>query len=214
MGRERGQGAAPSPTAVTSARPPAPRPTRRYGLLEDGDQLHGGGGDATPPKTAARPLSGGGSNWGWGLGVGWEGRVGWGAGVTTSPFTGSLRAGARAPFLPSSRPSALLRCCWRRGGCSSGGGGGTPGAARSAAGARAAEGERREAVSERRLAGREREGGRKAEGYSGRTSPRRHRAPRPLAAAEATRNLQLVSRPVLKGGPAPIRPRVSRPGVG
>ena len=69
-------------------------------------------------------------------------------------------------------------------------------------------------MSERRLSGRERGGGRKAEGYSGRTSPRRHRAACRLAAAVATRNPQLARRSALKGRPAPIRPLVSRPGVG
>lgn len=67
----------------------------------------------TPPKTTAG-LSGGGSNWGWGLGVGWEGRVGWGAGVTTSPFTGSLLVVAPVPLPSSFPPSSLPICCWRR----------------------------------------------------------------------------------------------------
>jgi hypothetical protein len=101
------RGATPSPTPVTSARPPGPesypetrssrgwlwapwRRWRRRGLL-----------------ARRRPgLSGGGSDWGWGLGVGWEGRVGWGVGVTTSPFTGCLWPGAPAPLPPRS-PSFL-----------------------------------------------------------------------------------------------------------
>lgn len=73
--------------------------------------------------------------------------------------------------------------------------------------------EGREAVSERRLAGSEREGGRKAEGYSGRTSPRRHRAPRRLAAAVAMRSPLLAKQSALKDRPASIRPLVSSPGL-
>lgn len=42
--RVRGAGAPLPPTQSPQPDPRPPRPTRRHGLLEDGDQLHGGGG--------------------------------------------------------------------------------------------------------------------------------------------------------------------------
>lgn len=112
MGRGSGvRGATPSPTAITSARPPAPSPTRRHGLLENGDQLHGGGdggGDSSkddgPASRAAAPTGDG----GWGSG----GKGGWGGG-RGSPQAHSPAASGQAlclPFLPTLIPSALLRC--------------------------------------------------------------------------------------------------------
>lgn len=43
-GQVRGARASPPPTQSPQPDPRPPRPTGRHGLLEDGDQLHGGGG--------------------------------------------------------------------------------------------------------------------------------------------------------------------------
>lgn len=105
------RGATPSPTPVTSARPPAPSPTRRHGLLEDGYELHGGGdggGDSSqddgPASRAAAPTGDGG--WGSGGKGGWGG--GWGSPQAHSPAASGQAL--RLPFLPTLLPSALLMC--------------------------------------------------------------------------------------------------------
>lgn len=96
--QRRGQ-RAPSPTPLTSAPTPGPpSPTRRHGLLEDGDQLHGGGdggssqGDG-PASRAAAPTGAGG--WGSGGKGGWGG--GWGSPQAHSPAASGQAL--RLPFL-------------------------------------------------------------------------------------------------------------------